>query len=108
MIQKVQEARIVITHGGPSSFLLPLEYGKIPVVAPRRAEYREHVNNHQVTFVRAIEERVGNIIPVYEIEQLKKILQNYEHIVATIPRQSVSHNEAFNAGLKKIIDDLFM
>lgn len=108
MTQAVQEARIVIAHGGPASFLLPLQYGKIPVVVPRQAEHREHVNNHQVTFVRAIEERVGNIIPVYEIERLGEILQNYDDIVTTIPFQSMSHNETFNAGLKKVIDDLFI
>ena len=27
MIKKVDEARIVITHGGPSSFIMPLQIG---------------------------------------------------------------------------------
>lgn len=30
------KARIIITHGGPSSFIMPLSMGKIPVVVPRR------------------------------------------------------------------------
>lgn len=36
MIKFVNEARIVITHGGPSSFIMPLQLGKIPVVVPRQ------------------------------------------------------------------------
>ena len=107
MTQAIQDARIIISHGGPASFLQPLEYGKIPVVVPRRADYREHVNDHQVKFVRAMEERIGNIIPVYEIQQLGEILRNYDDIVAAIPSESMSHSAEFNAGLKKIIVDLF-
>lgn len=35
MGKDVEQARIVITHGGPSSFIMPLQNGKIPVVVPR-------------------------------------------------------------------------
>ena len=54
MINNVKEARIVITHGGPASFLLPLQYGKIPIVVPRQLKYNEHVNNHQLDFLNKI------------------------------------------------------
>lgn len=40
MQELVQEADIVITHGGPSSFIMPLQYGKIPIVVPRRQNIR--------------------------------------------------------------------
>ena len=43
MIKFVGEARIVITHGGPSSFIMPLQIGKTPIVVPRRHEFNEHV-----------------------------------------------------------------
>ena len=46
MLKNIQEARIVITHGGPASFIMPLQYGKIPIVVPRQKQYGEHVNNH--------------------------------------------------------------
>ena len=39
MEKKMAEARIVITHGGPASFIMPLQMGKTPVVVPRQAEY---------------------------------------------------------------------
>ena len=53
MLKLVGEARIVITHGGPSSFIMPLQIGKTPIVVPRRHEFNEHVNDHQVSFSKA-------------------------------------------------------
>ena len=41
MLQLIDEARIVITHGGPSSFIMPLQIGKIPIVVPRRHKFNE-------------------------------------------------------------------
>ena len=55
----VEQARIVITHGGPSSFIMPLQIGKIPIVVPRQSKFNEHVNDHQVLFARAVKERYG-------------------------------------------------
>ena len=36
MQQALKDARIVITHGGPSSFIEALQYGKVPIVVPRQ------------------------------------------------------------------------
>ena len=33
MVKNVADARIVITHGGPASFIMPLQIGKTPIVA---------------------------------------------------------------------------
>ena len=81
MIQNVAQARIVITHGGPSSFIMPLQIGKTPIVVPRQKKYGEHVNDHQVEFCRAVAERQGNIVVVEDIRKLGKTISNYEEIV---------------------------
>ncbi|WP_217270775.1 glycosyltransferase, partial [Lactobacillus helveticus] len=47
MQHTLKDARIVITHGGPSSFIEALQYGKVPIVVPRQEKFHEHVNNHQ-------------------------------------------------------------
>ena len=52
MVRMVEEARIVITHGGPSSFIMPLQIGKTPIVVPRKYCYDEHVNDHQLQIVQ--------------------------------------------------------
>lgn len=36
MVKNVEDARIVITHGGPASFIMALQIGKIPIVVPRQ------------------------------------------------------------------------
>ena len=107
MCRLVKEARIVITHGGPSSFIMPLQEGKIPVVVPRQKRYGEHVNNHQLEFCRAIEERSGNIIVVEEIRELKRVILKYDKIVAEMPASIKSHNDIFNEEFEKVINELF-
>lgn len=107
MCRFVKEARIVITHGGPSSFIMPLQEGKIPIVVPRQKRYGEHVNNHQLEFCRAIEERSGNIIVVEEVRELKRAILRYDKIVAEMPSSIKSHNEIFNEEFEKVINELF-
>ena len=106
MQQNLKNARIVITHGGPSSFIEALQFGKVPIVVPRQERFHEHVNNHQVDFVKIIDERMHNIIPVYDIYDLKKIIDNYNQIVITKNAGESSNNKQFNEQLKKIVDGL--
>lgn len=106
MIENVKKARIVITHGGPSSFVMPLQEGKIPIVVPRQKKYEEHVNDHQVDFVKQVAKRQGNIIMVENIDNLKDILLNYEDIIKSMPSQMKSNNQIFNQKFEKIVDKL--
>lgn len=107
MIKYVNEARIVITHGGPSSFIMPLQIGKIPVVIPRRKKYDEHINDHQVEFCNAVAERQGNILVVEEMDELKSIILNYESIISGMPAELKSNNLNFNNELEKIVSKMF-
>lgn len=77
MVKNVADARIVITHGGPASFIMPLQIGKTPIVVPRQHQFNEHVNDHQVEFARNVAQRMGTIIPVEDIETLGDIITNY-------------------------------
>lgn len=106
MIEMVNKARIVITHGGPSSFVMPLQIGKVPIVVPRKKEFNEHVNNHQVIFSRAVSERHGNIIVVEDIERLGTTLDFYDNIVSGLKKEMTSNNEKFCKELKNIVDEM--
>lgn len=97
MVKLVGEARIVITHGGPSSFIMPLQIGKTPIVVPRQYEFNEHVNNHQVAFSKAVAERMGTIIVVENVDKLLDTILNYDEIV-----------KKQNKGLKVIILNLIL
>lgn len=107
MTELISEARIVITHGGPSSFIMPLQIGKIPVVVPRQFRYNEHVNNHQVDFSNAVAERQGNIIVVEDIKKLGETILNYDNIIKSMPSGMKSNNAKFNCELEKIVSGMF-
>lgn len=107
MCRLVEEARIVITHGGPSSFIMPLQVGKIPIVVPRQRQFGEHVNNHQLEFCRAIAQRSGNIIVIEDIRDLKKVIRNYDTIVSSMPVSHISNNARFNESFEAVVDELF-
>ncbi|HCR83250.1 MAG TPA: multidrug MFS transporter [Lachnospiraceae bacterium] len=107
MQEYVSKARIVVTHGGPASFIMPLQMGKIPIVVPRQFEFKEHVNNHQVDFVRNIAERMKTIISVLDIKELDGIINDYDQIVDHMQRGLKSNNVVFNQELEKIVDEMF-
>lgn len=106
MLKNVEDARIVITHGGPASFIMPLQLGKTPIVVPRQQQFNEHVNNHQVEFARNVAERMGTIIPVEDVDKLKDLIINYDQIVAGMEHEMRSNNAKFNKKLEKIVDEL--
>ncbi len=107
MIKNVEDARIVITHGGPASFIMPLQIGKTPIVVPRQKKFDEHVNDHQVEFARNVAQRMGTIIPVEDINELGGIIKNYDEICANMGNSMFNNNELFCENLKKIVDSMF-
>ncbi len=107
MVKNVAEARIVITHGGPASFIMPLQIGKIPIVVPRQKRFEEHVNDHQLEFARNVAERMGTIIPVEDIETLGDTIAHYDEIVAGMEHGMESHNAQFNRDLERLVAELF-
>lgn len=106
MIKNVEEARIVITHGGPATFIMPLQVGKIPVVVPRQKQYNEHVNDHQLEFAHHVTRRMGTIICVEDVEKLGEIITDFEKIIEGMNQGMTSNNERFNHELDKIVADL--
>ena len=106
MVENVAKARIVVTHGGPASFIMPLQLGKIPVVVPRQSQYGEHVNDHQLEFARAMQQRQGNILVAERMEELEAILVNYDTLVRSMPAALSSHNARFVADFEKIVGQL--
>lgn len=107
MKEMMQKARIVITHGGPASFIMALQEGKTPIVVPRMAKYNEHVNDHQVDFSLAVNERYKNLIVVEDVENLGNIISDYDNLVKNMSSGTLSNNAVFNKKFKKIVDELF-
>lgn len=107
MLELVREARIVITHGGPASFVMPLQIGKTPIVVPRQKVYEEHINNHQLEFAREVEKRMGTIITVENIEDIGNVILNYDGISKNVSSGINSNNIEFNTRFEAIVGELF-
>ncbi len=109
VVKNVEQARIVITHGGPSSFIMPLQIGKTPIVVPRQKKYDEHVNDHQLDFALEVEKRQKNIIVVQNIEDLKETIIKYDFLISDCSSGLSDNNSVFNDNLeamvKEFIDD---
>ena len=70
-LEKYQEkADLIITHGGVGSIISSIEKGKKVIAVPRKHEYGEHVNNHQIQIVKDFNDK-GYIIGIEDVEDLK-------------------------------------
>ena len=103
----IENARIVVTHGGPASFIAPLSIGKIPIVVPRKKEFNEHVNNHQLDFSREVEKRMKNIIVVENEEEMFEAILNYDEKIKKMNKVNFSNNEKFCGEITNIVNNLF-
>jgi UDP-N-acetylglucosamine transferase subunit ALG13 len=50
----MRDADVVVCHGGVGSTALALSVGRRPIVLPRRAEFGENIDNHQVAFAERL------------------------------------------------------
>ena len=107
MVSLVAQARIVITHGGPSSFIMPLQVGKTPIVVPRQEKYGEHVNDHQLNFALEVEKRQKNILVVENIADLADTITNYHTLISKISTDIPSNNDIFIARFRTLVEELF-
>ena len=106
MMKLFDGARIVITHGGPSSFMEGLERNKIPIVVPRRKKFGEHINDHQADFVRNFSLKYKNIISAESDEEIKASILHYDDIIKDMPNVFVSNNEEFTRNIERLAMEL--
>lgn len=105
MKKNIEEARIVITHGGPASFIMPLQLGKTPIVVPRQHQFDEHVNDHQLEFCKALLNRYNSIIVVENTELLGDVVMNYNLLINDI--QIIGNNNlVFNSKLLEVLKEM--
>ncbi|MDO4978950.1 MAG: PssE/Cps14G family polysaccharide biosynthesis glycosyltransferase [Candidatus Saccharibacteria bacterium] len=102
-----RDADIIITHGGPSSFITALKYGKVPIVVPRQRRYGEHVNDHQMRFCRLFEQRRKDILVVEDVSTLGEKIENYSKITKDMSSQVEFNNKQFCKKLEREIGSLF-
>lgn len=103
MNELMETSDIIITHGGPATFMSAIANGKKPIVVPRQEKYDEHVNDHQVDFAQQVKEKYNSIEVVTEISKLR----NYLNQDLKIDGNESSNNNSFCTELRAIVKDMF-
>ena len=71
----VDEATLIITHGGVGSIIMALEKGKKVIAVPRLHEYGEHVNDHQRQIIKVFSEK-KYLIGIENVDELEVAIKN--------------------------------
>jgi len=69
--QQLSNADLLIVHGGAGSIIQSIHAGKVPVVVPRRMQYNEHVDDHQMELARELE-KTGRIVVCEDVDELHR------------------------------------
>lgn len=102
MNQMIEESDIIITHGGPATFMGVIAKGKVPIVVPRQKKFGEHVNDHQMEFV----EKVLNIYNLTVITNISNLMSSISKINEQQGKYLKTNNNLFMENFIDMIDDL--
>ena len=69
----IDEANLIITHGGVGSIIDSLKREKKIIAVPRLKEHKEHVNNHQIEVIQEFA-RKQFLIGIQDVTELKEAL----------------------------------
>jgi UDP-N-acetylglucosamine transferase subunit ALG13 len=95
-ITHVQEATVLIIHGGAGTVINAIHAGKVPIVVPRLARFGEHVDDHQLEFARALG-AAGKVVVVEEVGDLPEAINAIRNIGSRRP-------EAITPSLTTMVD----
>jgi len=93
----MDEADIVITHGGAGTILTAIKKGKKIIAAARLAKYKEHHNDHQKQIIGEFASR-GYILELRDFNKLGSMIQKIKNFK---PKKFESNTQ----NMIKLIDD---
>lgn len=99
--QLMDEADLIITHGGAGSILSAIKKGKKVIAAARLAKYGEHHNDHQKQIIGEFSKQ-GYILELKDFQKLDKIIEKSK---AFRPKKFVSNTQHVVKLLENYIDD---
>ena len=95
---------VVVTHGGTGAIIGAVKDGKKVIAVPRRAEFGEHVDDHQAEIVRQFGE-MGLIEPCMDLVNLPEA---YAQALSKEYLPYKSNTARFCADLSEYIDETFL
>ena len=93
----IDNADLIITHGGAGSILTAIKKGKKIIAAPRLAKYKEHHNDHQKQIIKEFADQ-GYLLELRDFNKLDKML---EKVKTFKPKKFESNTE----NMIKLIED---
>jgi UDP-N-acetylglucosamine transferase subunit ALG13 len=97
----IDEARIVITHGGAGSILTAIKKNKKVIAAARLAKYKEHHNDHQKQIISEFVKQ-GYILELDNFDDLGEIIKKIEKFK---PKKFVSNTKNMIKLIENYIED---
>lgn len=85
----IKQANFIITHGGVGSIMTSLKHGKKVIAVPRKSEYKEHVNNHQIQIIEEFNNN-GSVIGINSVDDLEEAIKRIDSF---IPQKYVSKDK---------------
>lgn len=101
MNKLIEEADVIITHGGTGSILTPLKKGKKVIACARLEKYQEHINDHQKEIVTLFKNE-GYILELNEENKLDDLMKEMKKFKV---KKYISNTDNFITSLKKLIDE---
>lgn len=93
----MKQSDIVITHGGTGAIVGAIKNGKKVIAVPRKAQYGEHVDDHQIQIVRQFENmdmicmcddcmKIGEALEYVKLKDFKNYQSNTQNIISNIEK----------------------
>ena len=95
--KEMGKADIVITHGGTGAIIGAVKKGKKVIAVPRRAQYGEHVDDHQLQLIKQFDD-LNLICSCPDIGKLDVALD-------TVQRTSYNSYESNTSNIISSIED---
>ena len=97
----MDEASLIITHGGAGSILNSIKKGKKIIAAARLVEYKEHHNNHQKQIIEEFSKQ-GYILELNNFDDLGDLIKQAEKFK---PKKFVSNTKNMIKLIENYVED---
>lgn len=98
---KIKEADLVITHGGTGAIIGAVKKGKKVIAVPRKMEYGEHVDNHQIQLLDQFDE-LNLICKCDDVEKIREMLPKAKN---TQFNEYKSNTQAIQNSIEEFIEN---
>jgi UDP-N-acetylglucosamine transferase subunit ALG13 len=101
----IKNARVVVSHAGAGTLIAARKHGVPVVVVPRRAQYKEHFNDHQLDICAALAGEKRPLVHVlYDLDLLENAVRVVLNERPVIPAPAVSGKDSLVAAIRRFIE----